>query len=156
MKTVDPWTDPAVINGNQLLLNSFRHWLGRELIERKGSPEEQAKALYHAPFVVVSHGIEADPVLKYGNKAALELWEMEWEQFTHTPSRLTAEPVNQAQRARMLAQAQEKGFIDNYKGVRISGSGKRFLVEQAMVWNVVGIEGEQGGQAATFSKWEFM
>lgn len=23
MKTVDPWTDPAVINGNQLLLNSF-------------------------------------------------------------------------------------------------------------------------------------
>jgi hypothetical protein len=155
MKTVEPWTDPAVIQWNQSLLNSFRRWLGRELIERTGSSGEQAKALYHAPFIVVSHGMEADPILKYGNRAALELWEMDWGQFTKTPSRLTAEPVNQAERARMLARVQEKGFIDDYKGVRISGTGKRFLVEQAIVWNIVGTEGEQIGQAATFSKWTF-
>jgi hypothetical protein len=80
---------------------------------------------------------------------------MDWGQFTKTPSRLTAEPVNQAERARMLARVQEKGFIDDYKGVRISGTGKRFLVEQAIVWNIVGTEGEQIGQAATFSKWTF-
>ena len=138
------------------MLDSFRRWLGRDLIERKGSPEEQAKALYHAPFVVVSHGMEADPILKYGNKIALELWELAWERFTTTPSRLTAEPGNQAERAWMLARAQEKGFIDDYKGVRISGTGKRFLVEQAIVWNVVGAEGEQLGQAATFSRWKFL
>jgi hypothetical protein len=155
MKTVEPWTDPAVIQWNQSLLNSFRRWLGRELIERTGSSGEQAKALYHAPFIVVLHGMEADPILKYGNRAALELWEMDWGQFTKTPSRLTAEPVNQAERARMLARVQEKGFIDDYKGVRISGTGKRFLVEQAIVWNIVGTEGEQIGQAATFSKWTF-
>jgi hypothetical protein len=64
--------------------------------------------------------------------------------------------VNQAERARMLAQAQTQGFIDDYKGVRISGTGKRFLVEQAIVWNVVGAEGEQIGQAATFSRWTFL
>jgi hypothetical protein len=156
MKTADRWTDPAVIRWNQLLLDSFRRWLGRDLIERKGSPAEQANALYHAPFVVVSHGMEADPILKYGNKAALDLWELDWGRFTRTPSRCTAEPVNQAERARMLAQAHEKGFIDDYKGVRISGTGKRFLVEQAIVWNVVGAEGEQLGQAATFSKWKFI
>ena len=151
-----PWTDPAIIRWNQLLLNSFLRWLGRELIERKGSVEEQARALYHAPFVVVSHGMGADPILTYGNKIALDLWELNWERFTKTPSRLTAEPVNQAERARMLAQAQESGFIDDYKGVRISGTGKRFLVEQAIVWNIVGAEGEQIGQAATFSCWKFL
>ncbi len=156
MKHAERWADSAVIRWNQLLLNSFHRWLGRDLIERKGSPEEQARALYHAPFVVVSHGMEADPILKYGNKAALDLWELDWERFTKTPSRLTAEPVNQAERARMLARAQEKGFIDDYKGVRISGTGKRFLVEQAIVWNVVGAEGEQVGQAATFSRWTFL
>lgn len=156
MNLAEPWSDPVVTSWSQLLLNSFRHWLGRELIERKGSSEEQARALYHAPFVVVSHGMEADPILNYGNKIALELWEPDWERFSRTPSRLTAEPVNQAERARMLARAHEKGFIDDYKGVRISGTGKRFLVEQAIVWNVVGAEGEQLGQAATFSRWKFL
>jgi hypothetical protein len=152
----EPWTDPAIVRWNQLLLDSFRRWLGRELIERKGSPDEQAKALYRAPFVVVSHGMEADPILNYGNKAALELWGLDWERFTKTPSRLTAEPVNQTERARMLARAREKGFIDDYRGVRISGTGRRFLVERAIVWNVVDGAGTQQGQAATFSRWSFL
>ena len=155
-REAERWADPSIIRWNQLLLDSFRRWLGRDLIERKGSPEEQAKRLDQAPFVVVSHGMESDPILNYGNKIALDLWELDWGRFIMTPSRLTAEPVNQAERARMLSRAQENGFIDDYKGVRISGTGKRFLVEQAIVWNVVGAEGEQLGQAATFSRWKFL
>lgn len=156
MKAAEPWSDLAVIRWNQLLFNSFRHWLGRELMERTGGAEQQARNLYYAPFVVVSHGMEGDPILNYGNKIALDLWDLDWERFTKTPSRLTAEPVNQAERARMLAQAQEKGYIDDYQGVRITGTGRRFLVQQAIVWNVVGSEGEQLGQAATFSRWTFL
>lgn len=156
MRHAASWADPALIRWSQLLLNSFRRWLGRDLIERTGNAEEQANALYHAPFVVVSHGMEADPILNYGNKAALALWELDWERFTNTPSRLTAEPANQVERARMLALAQERGFIADYRGVRISGTGRRFLVEQAVVWNVVDAEGRQQGQAATFSKWTFL
>ncbi len=156
MNVAEPWSDLAVIQWSQLLFNSFRHWMGHDLIERTGGAEQQAKTLYQAPFLVVSHGMEADPVLNYGNKIALDLWDLDWERFTRTPSRLTAEPIDQAERARMLAQAQEKGFIDDYKGVRITGTGKRFLVQQAIVWNVVGSEGEQIGQAATFSRWTFL
>jgi hypothetical protein len=156
MNVTEPWSDLVVIGWSQLLLNSFRHWLGRELIARTGGAEQQAKMLYHAPFVVVSHRMEADPILNYGNKIALDLWDLDWERFTTTPSRLTAEPVNQAERARMLARAHEKGFIDDYKGVRITGTGKRFLVEQAIVWNVVDGAGRQLGQAATFSRWTFL
>jgi len=155
-RKAERWADPAVIQWSQLLLDSFRHWLGRDLIERKGSQEEQARALYHASFVVVSHGMETDPILNYGNKIALDLWELDWERYSKTPSRLTAEPVNQAERARMLARARENGFIDDYKGVRISGTGKRFSVEQAIVWNVVDERGKQQGQAATFSRWTFL
>ena len=156
MNVEEPWSDLAVIRWNQLLFNSFRHWLGRELMERTGGAEQQAKSLYHAPFVVVSHGMEGDPILNYGNKIALDLWDLDWERFTRTPSRLTAEPIDQAERARMLARAQEQGYIDDYKGMRITGTGRRFLVQQAIVWNVVGSEGEQIGQAATFSKWTFL
>jgi hypothetical protein len=154
MRTTDPWAEQAYIEWAQLLLGSFHHWTGRELIERTGSIEREARDLFLAPFVVVSHGPQADPILNYGNRAALDLWEMTWEDLCRTPSRLTAEPINQEERARMLAEAQARGHIADYRGVRISKTGKRFLVEQAFVWNVVSGDRQAVGQAATFSQWK--
>ncbi|MDQ6733057.1 MAG: MEKHLA domain-containing protein, partial [Nitrospirota bacterium] len=40
------------------------------------------------------------------------------------------------------------------RGVRISKTGRRFLVEQALVWNVLDVDGKMVGQAATFSQWK--
>jgi hypothetical protein len=117
---------------------------------------EQAERLFTCPFVVVSHGLQDDPILNYGNRAALTLWEMDWEQFTQTPSRQTAEPFNREERARMLYQAQTTGFIADYRGVRISRSGRRFLVDPATVWNVRKPDEAPLGQAATFSTWTFL
>ncbi|MGH7229867.1 MAG: MEKHLA domain-containing protein [Nitrospiraceae bacterium] len=150
------WTRPAARGWTQWLLNSFHHWTGRQLIERSGTPQDQASTLFLAPFVVVSHGHEGDPILNYGNRLALELWEATWEQFSRIPSRLTAEPMNQAERERMLAQARVKGYIDDYRGVRISTTGRRFLVDNALVWNVIDHRGQRQGQAATFSHWTFL
>lgn len=144
---------PFSVAWSQLLLDSFHRWTGRELLPRGGSPEEQAQALFAAPFVVVSHGIERDPILNYGNQAALGLWEMSWAQLTSTPSRLTAEPMNQDERARMLAVAEVKGYFSGYRGIRVSSTGKRFLIEEATVWNVVDSYGARLGQAATFARW---
>src|SRR3990172_8531438 len=42
------------------------------------------------------------------------------------------------------------GFIETYRGVRISRSGRRFLIEQATVWNILDANGRSAGQAATF------
>ncbi len=150
------WADPAIVEWTRRLLDSFRHWTGRELIERQGDPEFQARVLFESPMVVVSHGTEADPILNYGNQAALDLWEMTWKQLIKTPSRLTAEPVDRAEREWMLEQARLRGYIDTYRGVRISGTGRRFLVENALIWNVFGAGHRQLGQAATFARWTWL
>lgn len=148
--------DPAVVRWTQRLLDSYRHWIGRELIERSGQAEFQARTLFESPLVVVSHGMEVDPVLNYGNRTALDLWEMTWEQLVKTPSRLTAEPVNRAEREWMLEQARVRGFIDTYRGIRVSGTGRRFLVENALIWNVLDASHQRIGQAATFSQWTWL
>lgn len=151
--SIGSWSHPLVVVWSQLLLESFHRWTGRDLLTRTGSPEEQAQALFAAPFVVVSHDTEPDPILNYGNQRALDLWEMSWSQLTSTPSRLTAEPMNRDERARMLAVAEAQGYFAGYRGIRISSTGKRFLVEEATVWNVVDKRGVRLGQAATFARW---
>jgi len=150
------WTNPVVVEWTQRLLNSYQHWTSRELIERIGEPDVQAYRLFQAPFVVVSHGMEEDPLLNYGNQVALNLWEMTWEDLTRTPSRLTAEPTNQAEREWMLEQAKARGYFDTYRGVRITSTGRRFHVENALIWTVVDTEGQRVGQAATFSQWTWL
>ena len=145
-----------VVLHNQRMLNSFQRWTGQELITRNGSPEEQAEVLFNAPFAVVSHDTEADPIFKYGNKKALELFEMTWEEFIKMPSRNSAEPMEQKLRAEFMANVTKNGFVDNYEGVRISNTRKRFLMKNAIVWNVLDENGKYCGQAATFSSWMYL
>lgn len=151
-----PWLEPNLIRWAQWLLDSFRCWTGKELLPREGSAAAQASALFSAPFVVVSHGMEEDPILNYGNQQALDLWEVTWASFTRMPSRLTAEPVNRVERERMLTRAATQGYIDDYRGIRISRTGRRFLVEGATVWIVQDPHRLPQGQAATFSTWTFL
>ncbi len=138
----------------QLLLDSFQHWLHRELIPRSGSPLDDAQSLFEAAFVVVSHGTETDPILNYGNRTALDLWEIDIPTLLVTPSRMTAEPMHRDERARLLARTTEHGYVDDYRGIRISQGGKRFEIEQAIVWNLIDADGHHRGQAATFSEWK--
>ena len=139
-----------------MMLDSFRQFVGRELIPRTGDPHEDARIVFEAPFVVVSHGRQADPVLNYGNRTALTLWEMDIPTLTSTPSRLTAEPMHRDERAQLMARAARDGFVDDYRGIRISSSGRRFLIEQAIVWNLFDAAGKRVGQAATFSSWKWL
>jgi hypothetical protein len=152
----DPWLQPGWVEQTQVLLNSFLHWTGRELIPRQGSPLDQARELYLAPFVIVSHGTQADPILNYGNLTALNLWEMPVEQLLRTPSRLTAEPLHRDERARLLERTRRDGYVDDYQGIRISSTGRRFRIDQALVWNLIDGTGAPVGQAATFSEWRFL
>ena len=138
----------------QLLLSSYERIVGTPLLEVSDDSVEKAKILFEAPFFVASHNTEEDPVLTYGNQTALDLFEMEWDEFTSTPSRFTAETPERAERERLLNAVQANGFIDDYSGIRISRTGKRFLIKQATVWNLIDEKGRRVGQAATFAGWE--
>ncbi|MBD6618676.1 MEKHLA domain-containing protein [Komarekiella sp. 'clone 1'] len=152
-----PWQQEAIIRHSQRLMSSFQHWTGDCLLNiNASSPQEKAQVLFEAPFVLVSHGIESNPIFNYGNRKALELWELSWEEFITMPSRKSAEEVVQEERDRLLAEAATKGFISNYSGIRISGNGKRFYIEDTILWNVVDEQNQHCGQAAFFSKWKFI
>jgi hypothetical protein len=145
-----------LLRHTQCLLRSFKRWTGKELCSSKLSPEEQAKELFYAPFVVVSSDATDDPLLTYGNLAALKLWELSWEKLLQTPARETAEPVEREEREQFLREVKKRGFIDNYRGIRISSTGRRFEIRQATVWNLIDEANRYVGQAATFKDWIYV
>ncbi len=150
------WQSASVIAQTQTIARSLKHFTGRDLLPGNFLPMEFAEKVFHVPFVLVSHGTEADPILNYGNATALALWEMSWTELTRTPSRLTAEAPNREERARLLEMVGTLGFINDYSGIRISKNGRRFKISRATVWNLLSENGSPCGQAALFSHWEFL
>jgi hypothetical protein len=133
-----------------LIAESFARLLGRPLVASAG---DTVAALWSAPQVIVAHDTQADPVFFYGNRLALQVFAMDFAAFTRLPSRYSAEPIERAERARLLARVTRDGFIDDYAGVRIAANGQRFRIEQAVVWNLIDDAGACHGQAATFTRW---
>ncbi|MDQ6998817.1 MAG: MEKHLA domain-containing protein [Mariprofundus sp.] len=141
----------------RVLNNSLQHWTGRSLLDSTAyqhDPIHAAKQLYHAPFALLSHGTERDPIINYANLAAQTLFEMSWQEFMTLPSRLSAETVVQQERNALLKRVSDNGYIDDYSGVRIAKTGRRFIIERATVWNLLGAEGNPQGQAAMFAHWK--
>lgn len=112
-----------------------------------------AAKLWEVPMVVLAHATEQDPIFFYANRAALALFEVAAQQIIRMPSRLSAEPVEQADRARFMARVTKYNFIADYSGVRISQGGRRFRIERATVWNLIDLQGRMHGQAACFDEW---
>lgn len=143
---IDP-TDTAFYD---LLTGSFARLVGRPLVP----PDIDAGWLYRdAPFAVVAHNTDPDPRFVYANIVAQRCFEYSWEEFTSLPSRLSAEPVERAERQRLLDAVTRHGFIADYRGVRIARSGRRFAIENAIVWQLIDRDGLMRGQAATFASW---
>ncbi len=135
------------------LLRCYHYWTRRDLIAPSLSTKDAARALYFAPFVVLSHDTDADPCFNYANLAAQKLFELPWANIFGLPSRLSAEPLAREAREQLLARVATAGYIDDYTGVRIAQSGKRFLIRQATVWNLFETPGLIIGQAACFADW---
>lgn len=160
-----PWETESVIHHSQRLLHSFQHYLGRPLLPELEESEEgfkihaakfQAKRMFEAPIIIVSHGTEADPIFNYGNARALDLWAMDWAAFTNLASRQSAQDSEQPERAKMLAQAKAQGYFEGYVGDRATRDSRRFRMEDGIIWSVVDATGKDCGQAATFSQYHFL
>ncbi|CUH80969.1 MEKHLA domain protein [Tritonibacter multivorans] len=148
--------EPSIDNGfcadhAALLARSFEAQLGRPL-----HSDVSGKGLYHAPFVILSHDVSEDPVLTYGNLMAQTLWEMGWDRLTTLPSRLTAEAQHRDQRDAMFQRMREYGCVEDYSGIRISATCKRFEIRNAVIWTLHDEAGEKVGEAAMFADYSFL
>lgn len=152
----EPWRNPAWIARGRVIMDSYQQRVGKELIARQETEEATARALFEAPFVLVSHGTEVDPLLNFANRRALDLWETNLATLIGTPSRKTAEPMHRDERAQMLERTRRDGYVDDYRGIRISMTSRRFLIERATIWNLVDAAGGYAGQAAMFSEWTWL
>ena len=150
------WQQPNVISWIQIVNNSYYKLFSKNLIEPVGTPKQLSKKLFYAPFVLVSHGTQADPIFNYANQTALELWSLSWDEFTQTPSASVTEPDEISDRALMLKQAAEQGYIDDYQGTRKAKTGKKFRIERVRLWNLTDEAGQRCGQAATFPSWTWL
>lgn len=140
------------------LNNSLEQWIKTDIttaMQQSDAAAMTAQQIYHAPFALLSHGIESDPLINYANLTAQHLFEMNWSEITHLPSRLSAEMVAQEERDVLLKRVSEHGYIDNYSGVRTSKTGQRFMIHQATVWNLLSPDKKAIGQAAMFASWQF-
>jgi hypothetical protein len=131
---------------------SYLALTGRALVP--GTQDDLVAKLWSAPFAVLAHGTEPDPIFFFGNATALSLFEIDFAQFTRLPSRLSAELLQREERVRLLERVARDGIIADYSGVRISASGRRFLIRNAAVWNLTDDRGRAAGQAARFAEWE--
>lgn len=135
------------------IAESYRRLTGRALVSAEG---DVACALWSAPMAIVAHGTEDDPIFFFGNETALRLFEMSFEAFTRLPSRLSAEPLLREERARLLERVTCDGIIEDYAGVRISATGRRFRISNACVWTLTDASGAIVGQAAAFAEWAYV
>jgi hypothetical protein len=148
-----PWQTASAIARVQDLLRSYRLLTGRDLLAVSGDEVAVARQVFEASVAILSHGTEADPLLDYGNRGALAVFGYEWTDFVGMPSRLTAEAPNREERQRLLDAVTRDGYIADYAGIRISRSGRRFRIEDAVVWTVSDAQGRRSGQAAAIGRW---
>lgn len=156
-----PLDYPQVLSGGvateahcTLLAESFARQLGRPLID--DNPRPSAAQLWTAEFGLLSHGVETDPLFNYANRLALELFERSFDSMSGLASRLSSEAPVDHERIRLLDEVARRGYIEDYCGVRISASGRRFEIAGATVWNLIDEAGLYCGQAAKITQWRYL
>ncbi len=73
---------------------SYRHWLGQPLPRPAGLLAADVPAWLHerAPYALLAHGTEADPLFCYANRQALSCFGYPRAEFIGMPSRFSASP----------------------------------------------------------------
>lgn len=145
------YRNPSMMEHIGLIAKSYQRLLEKPLVNGcdEVTGEELTAVLWEAEAPIVAHGVQADPLFFFANRAALEAFESTLGQFVGMPSRLSAEAPLREERQALLDRVSKQGFVDDYSGMRISAKGRRFRMS-GIVWNLIDGEGRLHGQAATF------
>ena len=136
-----------------LLAGSSSRLVGERLVPSEHDNQNAVRWHEEAPFCVLAHDTDPDPIFIYGNKTAQTCFEYSWDELTSLRSRLSAEEPNREERQRLLDAVKRHGFATGYRGLRIAKSGRRFWIEDVTVWQLVDRGGLLHGQAAVYRKW---
>ena len=120
---------------------SYRHHFGCDLVP---AGADMVEALWNLPAVVLAHGTQDDPVFYYGNRTALDGQVLDGEGGAAIAG------------ARFMTLVAQQGWVDDYAGIRITLTGRRFRMEHARVWNLIDETGQYCGQAASFDRWVWL
>ena len=147
---------PDAANGFQndfvaRVARSFAHVTGRDLYAEAGIDlAAPGISAWDGNFALLTHRGDAEAMLNYGNRFALNLWECDWDQFIRTPSRATAPADDVEERTGMMDKVARDGFVSGYDGRRISRNGRLFVIRDVTVWQLREPSGESFGVAAFF------
>jgi MEKHLA domain len=134
-----------------MMLENLQRWTGYDLMKEYGfSLDTLGAEVFNADFYILSHNNATDPILNYGNKQVLDLWEVSWEELTTMHSKDTTKPVDRQARSVMMEQAKIHNYVNGYSGVRVSKTGKEFKILDGTIWNLFVNNDEPYGQAAWF------
>ena len=137
-----------------LLVQSYRRLLGAEPVFLAPDESKTAQRLYEdAAMCVLAHSTETVPRFIYANRAAQACFEYGWDELIGLPSHLSADDADRAERQRLLDAVARDGFATNYRGLRIAKSGRRFWIEDGILWQLRDSRGRLRGVAAAFSHW---
>lgn len=140
---------PTDLDFFTLLSESYARLFNSALTPEGIRSTEGARWLYEdAPFGILAHDTQPDPVFVYGNLTAQRLFGYTWSELTALPSRLSAQAPERSERQAFLEQVTRDGYVDGYRGIRVTKSGERFWIERATVWQLFDRDGVHCGQAA--------
>jgi len=72
----------------------------------------------------------------------------------HRPSVTTlGRAPERAERQALLDAVAKNSFMSGYRGIRVAKSGRRFLIEDGVIWELIDEKGIRHGAAATFPSW---
>ena len=136
-----------------LLVESYRRTIGEEPAFLAGGEATPAWLYEGSPHAVLAHDTAPVPRFIYANRAAQACFEYDWDEIVGLPSHLSAEPQERAERQRLLDQVRATGYAAGYAGIRIAKSGRKFRIEDGVVWQLIDAAGVLHGQAASFGRW---
>lgn len=136
----------------QQLDTAYRRWTGASLPAPESLNADERLAWLHAraPYALLAHGTQADPLFYYANEQALASFKYSREQFIGMPSRFSASPLDREMRQTLLEQVTAKGIAHGYSGYRVDRLGQAFMIHQGSVWTLIDEQGAPCGQAALF------
>lgn len=137
------WVDRATV-----LLDSYRRLLGRDLFARTGDAAADARQLDDLPVAVLAHDAATPPRLDWVNRAAAAAFEAAPADLIGRASAATAPPDATADRQQLFVRLEERGFVTGYSGVRVTATGRRFVIDDVTVYELSDPDGRAAGHAA--------